>query len=216
MSSHRAIGMPTGHSRSMDADTSWTRDEPIRSPFARPRGLVGRLAGRFMAATNGRSSREVAAALPLKDGDTVLEVGYGPGVLLAALRDRPERPVLVGVDPSAEMAEAAGRRVPEAEVRLGTADATGLPDASVDHAVSLNTVAIWPDLDAGLDELCRVVRPGGTVTLAWHGAHARSRISRSLALTEEQLRRIGDGLAARCASVERAELTDVVVHRAVR
>jgi ubiquinone/menaquinone biosynthesis C-methylase UbiE len=200
----------------MDVESSWTRDEPVRSPFAHPRGLRGRLAGRFMAVVNRRSSREVAALLQLTDGDTVLEVGFGPGVLLAALRDRPERPVLVGVDPSAEMAEAAARRVPDAEVRLGTADATGLADASVDHVVSLNSVAIWPDLDAGLDELCRVVRPRGSITLAWHGAHARSPISRSLALPEEQLQRIEDGLAARCASVQRTRLTDVVVFRAVR
>jgi len=166
----------------MDAESSWTRDEPVRSPFAHPRGLRGRLAGRLMELVNRRASREVAALVPLRDEETVLEVGYGPGVLLAALRARPERPVLVGVDPSAEMAELAARRVPEAEVRLGTADRTGLPDASVDRVVSLNTVAIWPDLDAGLDELCRVVRPGGSIVLAWHSAAARSPISRRLAL----------------------------------
>ena len=135
-----------------------------------------------MELVNRRASREVAALVPLRDEETVLEVGYGPGVLLAALRARPERPVLVGVDPSAEMAELAARRVPEAEVRLGTADRTGQPHASVDRVVSLNTVAIWPDLDAGLDELCRVVRPGGSIVLAWHSAAARSPISRRLAL----------------------------------
>lgn len=204
----------------MDGFRSWTREGPVTSPFAHPRGLRGRLAGRLMALVNRRASREVAALVPLRSGDTpsdtVLEVGFGPGVLLAALRARPERPVLVGVDPSAEMAELAARRVPEAEVRLGTADRTGLPDASVDRVVSLNTVAIWPDLDAGLDELCRVVRPGGSIVLAWHSAAARSPISRRLALPEEQLRRIEDGLAERCATVERLAVTDAVVFRATR
>jgi SAM-dependent methyltransferase len=86
----------------------------------------------------------------------------------------------------------------------------------VDHVVSVNTVAIWPDLGAGLDELRRVVRPGGSVLLAWHSATARSRISRKLALPEPLLARITDGLAARFESVERIELTDVMVFRAVR
>ena len=61
-----------------------------------------------------------------------------------------------------------------------------------------------------------MVRPGGTITLAWHGAHARSRISRSLALPEQQLSRIADGLVARCGAVERLAATDVVVFRATR
>jgi ubiquinone/menaquinone biosynthesis C-methylase UbiE len=169
-----------------------------------------------MAATNGRSSREVAALVPLRPGQTVLEVGYGPGVLLAALERRPERPRLLGVDPSPEMASLAARRAPSAVLSTGTAAATGLPDESVDHVVSVNTVAIWPDLDAGLDELRRVVRPGGSVLLAWHSATARSRISRTLGLAEPLLARIADGVAARFGSVERIALTDVVVFRAVR
>jgi ubiquinone/menaquinone biosynthesis C-methylase UbiE len=195
-------------------ETSWALPGPVTSPFAHPRGLRGRLAGRFMAATNGRSSREVAALIPLRAGQTVLELGYGPGVLLAALERRPERPRLVGVEPSSEMARLAGRRAPRAELHTGTAAATGLADASVDHVVTVNTVAIWPDLDAGLDELRRVVRPGGSVLLAWHSATARSRISRTLALAEPLLARIAEGLAARFGSVERIVLTDVVVFRA--
>ncbi|MGE3288359.1 MAG: class I SAM-dependent methyltransferase [Pseudonocardia sp.] len=197
-------------------ETSWALQGPRDNPFARPRGRRGRWAGRCMAVTSGRTSREVAALLPLRPRDTVLEIGYGPGTLLAELAQRPERPVLVGVDPSAEMAELAARRAGHAELRLGSAAQTRLPDASVDHAVAVNNVAIWPDLDAGLDELCRVVRPGGTVLLAWHGVTARSRIARSLALPTEAWRRIEEGLDARCARVGRTVLTDVEVAQAVR
>lgn len=195
---------------------SWALQRPLESPFARPRGLRGRLAGRFMAVTGGRSAEEVAALVPLRPRDTVLEIGYGPGLLLAALAVRPTRPVLVGVDPSSEMAKLAARRVPQAELRLGSASQTLLPDASVDHVVSVNTVAIWPDLDAGLDEVCRVVRPGGTVLLAWHGVTAHSRIARSLALPAEPWRRIEDGLAARFDRVGRVVLTDLEVAIAQR
>jgi ubiquinone/menaquinone biosynthesis C-methylase UbiE len=196
--------------------SSWALQGPTDNPFARPRGLRGRLAGRLMAAMGARTSREVAALLPLRPRETVLEVGYGPGTLLAALAQRPQRPVLIGVDPSAEMAELAARRVGQAELRLGSAAETRLPDASVDHVVSVNNVAIWPDLDAGLDELCRVVRPGGTVLLAWHGVTARSRIARSLALPTHAWRRIEEGLTARCARVGRVVLTDVEVAQALR
>lgn len=199
-----------------EVSTSWALDGPVASPFAHPRGLRGHLAGRLMAVTNGRAAREVAALLALRAGQTVLEVGYGPGVLLAALLARRERPRLLGVDPSAEMRALAGRRAPGADLQLGEAAATGLDDASVDHVVSVNTVAIWPDLDAGLDELCRVLRPGGSLLLAWHRAGARSRISRRLALADAALHRIEAGLATRLRSVERVPLSDVLVFRAPR
>lgn len=48
-------------------------------------------------------------------------------------------------------------------------------------------MAIWPDLEGGIVELHRVVRPGGTIMLAWHGGTAPSRIVRRLMLPADQL-----------------------------
>lgn len=183
--------------------TSWVLDGPITSPFAHPRGIRGRLAGWVMAHGNARTSREVAARIP--PGERVLEVGPGPGVLLRALADRSP----VGIDPSAGMRAAARRRAPGAEVRDGTAAATGLPDASVDHVVSVHTVALWPDLDAGLDELHRVLRPGGSLLLAWHRA-------RGMGLSTAAQARLSDALRARFVPVTRDDLRDAVLWTAVR
>jgi SAM-dependent methyltransferase len=99
---------------------------------------------------------------------------------------------------------------------LGTADRTGLPDASVDRVVSVNNVAIWPDLEAAVDELHRVVRPGGTVTIAWHGGTTPSRIARSLRLSEDELGRIEQLLRDRFADVARHQLSSLDVFKAVR
>jgi ubiquinone/menaquinone biosynthesis C-methylase UbiE len=55
-------------------------------------------------------------------------------------------------------------RTPEGEiewVRAGAEDLT-LPDESVTVCWSLASVHHWPDLDAGLSEVTRVLRPGGT------------------------------------------------------
>ena len=40
------------------------------------------------------------------------------------------------------------------------------PDAHFDAACTANCVYFWPDLDAGLRELARVLRPGGALVLA--------------------------------------------------
>jgi SAM-dependent methyltransferase len=99
---------------------------------------------------------------------------------------------------------------------LGTADRTGLPDASVDRVVSVNNVAIWPDLEVAVTELHRVVRPGGAVVIAWHGGTSPSRIARSLRLSEGELGHIEHVLRDRFGEVSRKRLASLDVFTAVR
>jgi SAM-dependent methyltransferase len=160
-----------------------------------------------MRLLNRPQQREIALLLEPLEGKDVLEVGHGPGVLLGKLA-RTARHV-IGVDPSVEMralairAHSAAIAAGRLEVRAGDAGATGLPDAAVDIVVSVNTVAIWPDLDAGVAELHRVLRPGGRLVLSWHGGERPSRTSRALLLSEERLQRIQDALRARFPDVRR-------------
>ena len=139
---------------------------------------------------------DVVGVLGVQPGHDVLEVGYGPGGLIRLLAERTEAASIRGVDPSPEMRDQAARhnrkavRTGRIRLDLGTADRTGLPDASVDRVVSVNNVVIWPDLEAAVDELHRVVRPGGTVIIAWHGGTTPSRIVKSLSLPEDELGRI--------------------------
>ncbi|XVQ07603.1 class I SAM-dependent methyltransferase [Spirillospora sp. CA-255316] len=199
--------------------TPWTSGKPTRSPFAMPTGLAGRLAGRVMLWMNRQ--QDLLDLLDVREGERVLEVGYGPGGLIRLLRRTPAA-LICGVDPSPEMRalalrphrkETAAGRI---DLRLGTADHTGFPDASFDCVVSVNSVAIWPDLRAGLRELHRVARPGGRVVIAWHGGTNPSRIARSNALPESKLTRIEHELADLFSSVARDELATLTVLTAVR
>src|SRR5215211_293062 len=192
----------------------WARGGRVNSPFALPKGLLGRLAGRFMLVTNKQD--EVAAALGVRPGDRVLELGYGPGGLIRLLA-RTEAVHVLGVDPSPDMRDVAtsvNRRAVRAgrvDLRVGTAEDTGLAAESVDRAVSVNNVALWPDLEAGIHELHRVVRPGGTVLIAWHGGRAPSRIVRHLRLPDDKLDRIRTAIDSTFGNVARQQLTSVEV-----
>ncbi|PGH47923.1 class I SAM-dependent methyltransferase [Streptomyces sp. Ru87] len=199
---------------------AWAVDRPVTSAFAHPSGLKGRLAGRFMLRTNNQ--RGVLGVLGVRPGDHVLEVGYGPGGLMRLLADRTGAAVVRGVDPSPEMralasrvnraAVRAGRVVPE----TGTAQDTGLDDRAVDRVVSVNNVAIWPDLEAGIEESHRVLRPGGVLVVAWHGGTDPGRAAGRLRLPADKLDRIEEALESRFPRVTRGALRELDVFRAVR
>jgi SAM-dependent methyltransferase len=195
-------------------------DPSTNNPFAHPSGWLGRIAGRIMLRTNKQD--DVVGVLDVQPGDDVLELGYGPGGLIRLLAERTDAASIRGVDPSPEMRDQASRhnrkamRAGRVRLDLGTADRTGLPDASVDRVVSVNNIAIWPDLEAAVAELHRVIRPGGTVVIAWHGGTTPSRIARSLRLPEDQLGRIEQTLRERFGQVTRKQLASLDVFTAVR
>jgi SAM-dependent methyltransferase len=195
-------------------------DPSTNNPFAHPSGWLGRLAGRIMLWTNKQD--DVVGVLDVQPGDDVLEIGHGAGGLIRLIAERTAAVSIRGVDPSQEMRDQAGRRnrkaVRAGRIRfdLGTADRTGLPDASVDRVVSVNNVAIWPDLEAAVSELHRVLRPGGTVVIAWHGGTRPSRIAKSMRLPEDHLGHIEQVLRDRIGEVTRTPLASLDVFKAVR
>ncbi|MGW7023144.1 class I SAM-dependent methyltransferase [Streptomyces decoyicus] len=199
---------------------SWTGHRPITSPFARPSGTRGRLAGRFMRWTNKQD--DVLDTLDVQPGDRILEVGYGPGELVRLLVARTGATVIRGVDPSPEMRHAATRanrgavRTGRVALHIGTADHTGLADQSMDRVVSVNNVGLWPDLEAGLRELHRVVRPGGTAVIAWHGGVSPGPITRRLRLPDDKLDRIESALRKLFTDVTRRDAQSLVIYQAVR
>ena len=111
-------------------------------------------------------NRLVLAELDPRPGERVLEIGFGGGGLLAALLQAGARPV--GVDPSRAMVERARWRL-GGRVELAEASAEALPlaDASVDKAASVNSIYFWPQPEAAVAELARVVRTGGRVAIAF-------------------------------------------------
>lgn len=183
----------------------------LDSPFALPRGWKGRMAGWYMGFPD-RQHREFVATVALADGDDVhdvhdvLEVGFGPGQVLAMLRRRIPTISLSGVDPSELMVAQAQRRARHAALRLGAAGAIGFPDASFDLVVSVNNVRMWPSVDAAAAEIKRVLRPGGRLAVAWHGGLDPKGHQRQLVLPPDRLSEIDAALGAYFADAHRRQL----------
>ncbi|HVW40511.1 MAG TPA: class I SAM-dependent methyltransferase [Amycolatopsis sp.] len=134
--------------------------------FGHPRGFLGRIGAAAMAYGNAATERRVVDVARLTSGETVLVVGPGPGVGLAAAAERAGQ--VIGVDPSEEMLALCRARCPGAILRAGSAARTGQDDESVDVVLSVNNVDLWDDRAAGFAELCRVLRPGGRLVLSAH------------------------------------------------
>lgn len=97
-------------------------------------------------------------------GATVLDVGCGTGYHLPFFAAEAAR--VVGVEPHAGLAAAAARRAkdaPNVTVRVGSAQALPLPDASVDVVHARWAYFFGPGCEPGLAELDRVVRRGGAI-----------------------------------------------------
>jgi ubiquinone/menaquinone biosynthesis C-methylase UbiE len=96
-------------------------------------------------------------------GAQLLDIGCGTGYHLPAFAA--EAAQVIGVEPHGDLARGARRRtraLPNVSVLVGSAQALPVPDASIDIAHARWAYFFGPGCEAGLRELTRVVRPGGT------------------------------------------------------
>jgi ubiquinone/menaquinone biosynthesis C-methylase UbiE len=96
------------------------------------------------------------------------DVGAGTGIWTRMLAARGLHSI-VAVEPNDDMREQGTQtsRGTEIEWRKGTAEATGLPDASVD-LVSMASSLHWADFDKACEEFHRILRPGGLFVALWN------------------------------------------------
>jgi ubiquinone/menaquinone biosynthesis C-methylase UbiE len=124
----------------------------------------------------GRLRERVAAQL---DGE-VLEIGFGSG------RNVPFYPSTVtrvrAVDPATVGRKLAAKRVAASTVPVEYVGLDGedlpLDDGSVDHVLTTWTLCTIPDVARALDEVSRVLRPGGSLHFLEHGRSPNAKVVR--------------------------------------
>lgn len=125
----------------------------------------------FVPAIGRPSARPVVEAAALREGERVLDVACGTGVAarLAAEQVAPTGTV-VGIDPHPGMLEVARGTSPhDVEWRQGRAEDLPLPDESFNAVVCSLGFQFFANKGRALQEMRRVLVPGGRVALGTPG-----------------------------------------------
>jgi SAM-dependent methyltransferase len=144
----------------------------MASQLGKPTGLRGLVVGRMLNRANLGSMTEAIDALGLQPGAVAADLGFGGGAGLALLLERvgPSGQVH-GIDFSPTMVSQATRRyrsdVASGRLHLNHGSITELPlqDASIQGAITINTIYFIADLDRAFAELARVIAPTGRVVV---------------------------------------------------
>lgn len=142
-----------------------THEQTVQSQFDR-RAHAYLTSAVHSAGPDLEKAKMLAARLP---GDArAIDIGCGAGHLSFALAPHVAR--IVALDPApgmlAEVAKAAAARgLAQIETREGSAESLPFPDASLQLACTRYSAHHWTRLEAAMEEMVRVLAPGGHVLI---------------------------------------------------
>lgn len=196
---------------SMTANDSGERCKSLSCMWGDPSGFLGGAALAAMAVSGGGQNKAALDLLAPRLGESVIELGCGPGMgVRAALKRVGREGFVAGIDQSATAAHYAAHAVHGAcldgRAAIMRAEAADLPfrDSMFDRAFAVNTFQFWPDPARALREVARVLAPGGRLVITQRAssldnptnfagaANGMERISRATALLKAQGWRIVD------------------------
>jgi SAM-dependent methyltransferase len=165
--------------------------------FRKPGGLFGRFIGNGMARGNEYDAQWTVSLLDIQPQSHVLEIGFGPGVSTQYAAEKATQGFVAGIDHSETMVQAARKRNAEAikagrmDLKQGDVASLPYPDQSFDKAFSIHSIYFWTKPVNCLEELRRVLKPGGLLAITiqpkdkWNELQRRESSLRTLYFSAE-------------------------------
>ena len=133
---------------------------------AHPKGRMGRAMLKFMNLCHAPLTNWGLSLVDIQDSWTMLDIGCGGGATLKRLLKRSRGAQVYGIDISEESvakaikvnADVIDKKV---FVQLGSAAELPYDDGTFDLVTAVETIYFWPNLPSCLQEVRRVLKPGG-------------------------------------------------------
>ncbi|MCL2372967.1 MAG: class I SAM-dependent methyltransferase [Defluviitaleaceae bacterium] len=135
----------------------------ISKQLSAPTGISGRIIGYFMNRQNIPLYQATIKHLQLSGGETILDIGCGSGYVLNMIAQQ-QSGIFTGIDLSQSMINTATRRYKKhSNMTFHRQDlaAMAFPAGAFSHAYTINTVYFWGSPAATMQEIYRVLQPGG-------------------------------------------------------
>lgn len=146
----------------------------IGKQFGMPSGALGRVAARFMARNNRDFNQQLVdvVATHAPRPRVVAELGFGPGIGLAALLDAFPAAHVLGADPSPAVMREAQRRnrdaVNSGRLRLFTGDVRSLREyGPIDLIVAVHVLHFWHSPVESLRQVKEILSDHGRLVLGY-------------------------------------------------
>ena len=161
----------------------------------KPTGWMGRFVLRNMNSRHSKVTDWGLSHVSIEKQHTILDAGCGGGGTVSKLAAIATQGKVYGVDHSNQSVAVAGKinkpwiEKDRVEIREGSISQLPYPDNMFDLITAVETHFWWADLPAGMRELIRVLKPGGSlIVIAEVFKGAQSRVSR---LAEKYAARTG-------------------------
>jgi SAM-dependent methyltransferase len=177
----------------MSANTQLEEQTSPPNQTEQPHGWLGRVTGLVMNVLNRKLNRIAVQQLKLGPADHLLEVGCGAGEALRLVLEQSACKLAAGIDCSAEMVEETIKRNSAAiaarrlDVRHGQVESLPWSDQFFTHVVAISNFHIWDSRRTGLQEILRVLRPGGVLMLCLRRERAKPRWYDQPGITDAEL-----------------------------
>ena len=139
--------------------------------FRKPSGWFGRVIGNRMAEGNVYDAEWTVSLLDIQPEHHILEIGFGPGVSTRYAAEKATKGFVAGIDHSETMVQTARQRnsgiIQAGRMDLKQGDVASLPypNETFDKAFSIHSIYFWEKPIECLQELRRVLKPGGLLAI---------------------------------------------------
>jgi len=139
------------------------------SQISKPTGILGKFLGWGMAWGTRSFYKQTARIISLKNDDRYLEIGFGSGLFIKKYASHVAH--ISGLDVSEEIVQLARNNNKElvesgkVEFIQGVASALPWKENEFSVVVGIETFFFWAEPKASLEEIHRVLVPGGTLVL---------------------------------------------------